>query len=288
MVDVFAEEKFSGNQLAVVLGAGGLSGESMQKIAREFNFSETTFVTGKLKRGGFGVRIFTPGQEIPFAGHPVLGTAYVIAEEVESRRVGQMALVLKAGRIPVAFAYRGKVADVLWMRQPEPVFGRSVGAASAARALGLGAKDIDTRFPVQEVSTGLPGLIVPLKSLKALKRAKVDADIYSRLVSGLDAKGILVFCPETRDNANDLSARFFAPYYGITEDPATGSANGCLAAYLLKHRYFGDGAIEARVEQGYEIKRPSLLHIKAAYKGEGIEVQVGGRVQMIARGEIIA
>src|SRR5215216_1897518 len=158
IVDVFAEEKYAGNQLAVVRGGAGLPDERLQKIALEMNYSETTFVLSEEESdGGYDVRIFTPGREVPFAGHPTLGTAYVIRHEILAEPADRVTLNLKAGRIPVTFG------EVLWMRQLPPTFGSKLDRDPAARALNLEPTDLDDRFPVQEVSTGLPAIIVPLR-----------------------------------------------------------------------------------------------------------------------------
>ncbi|MFX1487124.1 MAG: PhzF family phenazine biosynthesis protein, partial [Promethearchaeota archaeon] len=177
-------------------------------------------------------------------------------------------------------------AETLWMKQINPIFGRTFDLRVLSNVLSLDAEDIDERFPIQDVSTGVPTLIVPLKSLDALKRARTVRDKLFDLVGDIQAKTILIFCPETHKKGNDLSVRFFADYYGIPEDPATGSANGCLAGYLIKHRYFGKDSIDIRVEQGYEIGRPSLLLLRAEEDKERINVYVGGKVIMVAKGEL--
>ncbi|MHC4193018.1 MAG: PhzF family phenazine biosynthesis protein, partial [Planctomycetota bacterium] len=251
ILDVFAEEKYAGNQLSVVRDAGALSDAEMQRIAKEMNYSETTFILLEAQRdGGYDVRIFTPENELPFAGHPTLGTAYVIQQEIIKKQVEAVNLNLKVGQIPVAFNYRDGQADILWMKQIEPVFGLTIEPAPISEVLGIDRGDIDERFPIQEVSTGLFSTIVPLKTLDAVRRAKVARDKYFRLIEALQAKAILVFCPETYHPVNNLNARMFCDYYGIAEDPATGSANGCLAGYLVKYRYFGEAKIDVRVEQG--------------------------------------
>jgi trans-2,3-dihydro-3-hydroxyanthranilate isomerase len=288
IVDVFAEEKYAGNQLAVFRGAKALSDAEMQRIAKEMNFSETTFILSDEKRkGGYDVRIFTPETELPFAGHPTLGTAYVIQHEIVKEPVDEVVLNLKVGQIPVTFSYDGKHADILWMKQLNPVFDQTLDAGLISEVLSLDLRDVDERFPVQEVSTGVPCIIVPLKTLDALKRARISRDRYFEFVKDTQAKTILIFCPKTYKKENDLNVRFFADYYGVPEDPATGSGNGCLAGYLVKHRYFGKDRINIRVEQGYEIGRPSLLLLKAEEKGEEIDVYVGGKVLMVAKGEFI-
>jgi trans-2,3-dihydro-3-hydroxyanthranilate isomerase len=281
IVDVFAEEKYAGNQLAIVRGGAGLPDEGLQKMALEMNYSETAFVLSEEEtEGGYDVRIFTPGDEVPFAGHPTLGTAYVIQHEILTSPVESVTLKLKAGEIPVTFG------EVLWIRQLPPTFGAILDPALFTRTLNLETADLDDRSPVQVVSTGLPALIVPLRDLDALRRCKVDWERYTEVAG--PGKNLYVFCPESHDDGpGDLSARMFANDLGVPEDPATGSAAGCLAAYLLEHSYLGTDAVDVRVEQGYEIGRPSLLYLQAERDGEKIIVNVGGKVQMVARGELV-
>lgn len=285
IVDVFAEEKYAGNPLAVVRGAAGLSDGDLLKITREMNYSETSFIlSGEERDGGYDVRIFTPGGEVPFAGHPTLGTAYVIRDEILADPAERVVLNLKAGKIPVTFG--DAFGDVLWMRQLPPTFGPTLDPSTMARVLRLEPDDLDDRHPVQGVSTGLPAVIVPLKNLDALRRCRVDWNLYQQTPAA--GKNLYVFCPEPHENGpGDLSARMFADDLGVPEDPATGSAAGCLAGYLARHRYFGPGSIDVRVEQGYEIQRPSLLYLRAEREDDEIRVSVGGRVQMVAKGELV-
>lgn len=288
IVDVFAEEKYAGNQLAVVRGAKSLANNEMQRIAKEMNFSETTFILSDEKRkGGYDVRIFTPETELLFAGHPTLGTAYVIQQEIVKEPINKIVLNLKVGQISVIFSYSEGHVDILWMKQLRPTFGQTFDVESISQVLSLESGQINNDLPIQDVSTGVPCIIVPLKTLDALKRARISRDRYFKFVKGTQAKTVLVFCPETYKQENDLNVRFFADYHGVPEDPATGSANGCLAAYLVKHRYFGKNRINIRVEQGYEIRRPSLLLLKAQEKKDGIDVYVGGKVVMVAKGNFI-
>jgi trans-2,3-dihydro-3-hydroxyanthranilate isomerase len=287
IVDVFAEEKYAGNQLAVVRDAAALSDSQMQKITKEMNYSETTFILSEEPRdGGYDVRIFTPGAEVPFAGHPTLGTAYIIQKEIIKKPIDKVILNLKVGQIPVAFQNAGEGGNILWMKQIEPTFGEVLDGSDIARALTVNKDDIDDRFPIQEVSTGLPFIIVPLKTLDATKRSKINKDVFFKLIENTQAKMVLLFCPETYQLDNNLNVRVFCDYYGISEDPATGSGNGCLAGYLVKHRYFGTSQIDVRVEQGYEIGRPSLLYLKAQDKDGKIDVNVGGKVIMVAKGQL--
>jgi trans-2,3-dihydro-3-hydroxyanthranilate isomerase len=286
MVDVFAEQRYAGNQLAV-LRTGALADSEMQAIARETKFSETTFILSDAPvNGGYDVRIFTPAYEMPFAGHPTLGTAYVIQQHIIGAPVDQVVLNLKVGQIPVKFSYKNGQPDELWMTQRPPEFGDTASHVSVATALGVSVDDLDTRYPAQRVSTGAPFLIVPFKSRAGVVRAKVEFDALKALQDSLDVHGAFLFCGEPYDELNTFNSRMLAAgALDGPEDPATGSANGCFAAYLIEHRYLGSDSIEARVEQGYEMKRPSLLLLQAQREGDSIRVRVGGKVVPVARGE---
>lgn len=284
ITDVFCEKKYSGNQLATFLDANNLSDREMQQIAREINFSETTFVlSGKPERGGYNTRIFTPAAEVDFAGHPTLGTAFVIQKHLLKKETNRIVLNLKAGQVPVDFVGRGHNM-CLWMHQIEPMFGEILGPDRIADILSLRIDDIDTRWPVEEVSTGLPHLIVPLKSLDVLKRVCIQKDGYDSLIENTWAKIILTFCMEGYTARQKLGVRVFPIAYGIQEDPATGSGNGCLAAYLVKNGCFQSESIDLAAGQGYEIDRPSTLFLKAGIVKGKIHVSVGGRVVQVANG----
>jgi trans-2,3-dihydro-3-hydroxyanthranilate isomerase len=286
LVDVFAEEKYAGNQLAVVVDAGELSSDQMQRIANEFHFSETTFILSDTMRdGGYDVRIFTPQTELPFAGHPTLGTAFVIRHRLSEKKVDTITLNLKVGQIPVTFEKDGKSDTIIWMHQIPPTFGRIIDRRTIARVLNLEVEDVDERFPVQEVSTGIPFVITPLKNLDAVKRARTERTMQLKLAQS-GSGDILVFSPETYRKENDLNVRVFVDLLGIPEDPATGSGNGCLAAYLCRHKYFGNDKVDIRVEQGYEIRRRSLLRLKAEAQKERIDVHVGGKAILVATGKL--
>lgn len=283
IVDVFAEKKYAGNQLAVIRHAQPLSTEEMQRIANEMHFSETTFImSDKIKNGGYTVRIFTPEEELPFAGHPTIGTAYVILHEILSKPVSKVNLNLGVGQIPVTVRN-----NIFWMRQVQPTFLKTFDADAMARILGLDVEDIDGRFPIQEVSTGIPFIIVPLRSLGAIRSIVVNLKEYQALSPGPENVGILVFCPEAAEKGNDIHVRVFTKYTSVPEDPATGSGNGCLSAYLVKNRYFGEPKINIKAEQGYEMGRPSILYLNAEVKDGKYHISVGGKVVMVAKGELI-
>ncbi len=232
------------------------------------------------------MRIFTPGEEVPFAGHPTVGTAWAIRNLLTPDRPAEIRLNLKVGPIPVAFDADTEIA---WMTTQEPVFGEILEPAVLAGILGLDPKDVDNRFPVQVVSTGLPAVLIPLRALKAVQAARVRMDLLLELARINDAgKAVLVFCPETLSQESRLHVRVFAPLVNVPEDPATGSANSGLAGYLVRHRYFGEGPVDIRVEQGYEMGRPSRLYLRARQKSNGpIEVQVGGKVRLAAKGDLV-
>ncbi|MBO6700954.1 MAG: PhzF family phenazine biosynthesis protein [Pseudomonadales bacterium] len=273
ITDVFAEGPYSGNQLATLPDAADLSGEEMQKIARAFNFAETTFITGGSVEDGFDVRIFTPTEELPFAGHPTLGTSYVIRNHLLESNSKTVTLNLGIGPISVSFAEDG----VLWMAQNEPEFGEIVSHDRAALTLGLDVSDLDANFPCQMVSTGLEFLLIPLRSYEALKRSYAGPNDVSRTV--------FTFCEGGYTHSQGIQARMFATELGVSEDPATGSANGCLAAYLAEHAYLGDHVVDTCVGQGYEIARPSQLYLRSEKRSSGYNIQVGGRVNLVAVGQ---
>jgi trans-2,3-dihydro-3-hydroxyanthranilate isomerase len=290
IVDVFAEDKYAGNQLAVVFGEGvmSLSDAEMQQIAQEMNYSETSFIpSSQTEDGGYDVRIFTPQKELPFAGHPTLGTAYIIQQEIIQKPLEQVILNLGVGQIPVTWTQDEDGDEIFWMRQNNPEFYHTLEANLVAEVLGLEVSEIDPKFPIQEVSTGIPFILVPLKNLAALKKAKVNLEKYSKLMEITHSTEIFVFSPEPYSPENQISARMFAPSLGIPEDPATGSANGCLAGYLIQHSYFEKDQIDLKVEQGYEINRPSILYLKAKKVSDKIEVMVGGKVVKVAKGELL-
>lgn len=288
LTDVFGAERYSGNQLATFIDDEGLlSARDMQRIAREINFSETSFVTAReAVDGAFPVRIFTPRAEVEFAGHPTLGTAWVIREHLLQRKVARVALDVKAGRIPVEFSgqrdRRGN--ELSWMRQIAPVFGETLAPDWCAALLGLSPADIHPDWPALQVSTGFPHLVIPLRGLAGLRRARIDTRVYKPWAEGAWTRNILVFCAEAYEPGQTLAVRVFADYFGIPEDAATGSGNGCLAAYLARTRCTGADRIDIAVGQGYELQRPSELHLRAHQGPDAIEVQVGGAVIGIAQG----
>ena len=281
IVDVFAENKYEGNQLAVFIPEGKMEPTEMQKIAREMNFSETTFINSGIQdNGGYDVKIFSPDSELPFAGHPTLGTAYVIKNLLDRSESSEIKLNLPVGQIPVVFENQ-----YAWMTQNQPEFGAKVEIDRIPAILQINREDINTELPIQVVSTGLPSVIVHLNSLDAISRCKINHRAYAELLKDMGDVNLLVFTTETASPENDLNVRLFMPIPGYLEDPATGSANGNLAGYLLEHNFFNSNEINYRVEQGAFIDRPSLLKIKAKKTDDHYLIQVGGQVITVSEGK---
>jgi trans-2,3-dihydro-3-hydroxyanthranilate isomerase len=256
----------------------------MQAIARELNLSETAFVLHDTARdGAHDVRIFTPAKELPYAGHPTLGTAFVIRAALLDDSVAQLVLRLGIGLVQVRFAADGLV----WLTTPRATFGVAPDPSAVAAALGLPVEALDSRLPLEVATTGEHQLLVPVRDLAALRACRVDSRAYQRLREAGAPASLYVFTRETRDPRSHFSVRLFAPDAGVPEDPATGSAAGWLGAYLARHGVLGTGDFDARVEQGHEIGRPSLLHVRARGAGDSLEISVGGRVIQIARGELL-
>lgn len=268
VVDVFAETQLAGNPLAVVDNAAELSAEQMQAIALEMNFSETTFITAR-SDGAASVRIFTPDSELPFAGHPTLGTAWVLAGDE-----GRIVLDLKLGRVPVEFS-----DGIGWMVPPEVNFNGALPASAGAELIGLNEGDLAPDLPVELLEVGPQFVLVPVRQLSCLKRAKLNEQVHAALLAqGVPARCVFVVSLEPYETASDFAARMFFDSGGIREDPATGSANTAFAAYLRKHRGHLGRVV---VDQGVEMNRPSRLYLDVAET-----IVVGGRVQPVLVGEL--
>jgi trans-2,3-dihydro-3-hydroxyanthranilate isomerase len=288
VVDVFAEQPYAGNPLAVVLGTDGLDDDAMQRIAAETNYSETTFVAPTPEAdGGWRVRIFTPAREIAFAGHPILGTAWAIRRHLGLAGGRPVQLNLAVGAVPVSFETTAADGEVAWFRAPPVTLGATCARAAMAAALGLAEADIVADHPVQCCSAGVSAMLVPLVGLDALGRARLDLDAHAPLAAGGLPRLTYLFCRETRRPGNDLCARFFFEAHGVREDPATGNAAAFLGAYLLQHRVFGGGDLDLRIEQGHELRRPSLVRLRARRGPAGDEILVGGGVVATLRGELL-
>lgn len=279
IVDCFAEEKYQGNELLVVMADRPVSDEEQQKIAREINFSETTFIlSGKQDNGGYDVRIWTPNVgEVPFAGHPTLGTAYIIHKVLEKGSSTEIKLNLKAGQIPVKVT-----EDGLIMRQNQPEFGAEIDRNIIADIFGIEVDDIREDLPVEWVSTGLEAVIIPLKHRDTLRKLACDKEKFNAYVK----KYPTCYCNHLF--FVDMQNRSFAArclMEDFVEDPATGSANGDLAGYFMKHDYFNSKDVFYTVVQGEDMDRKSVLHIHAVLNEGVYTIEVGGNVYIVASGE---
>lgn len=288
IVDVFAESAYQGNPLAVVVYSDPIPDEIMQKIALETNYSETTFVNlAGNETNQFHARIFTPSKEIAFAGHPILGTAWILRNYVSTRKLNQLFLNIGVGRIAVRFGLTPDNEEAVWFRAPPVSFGETCDPEKIAEALGLSKDDIDANFPVQHVTANTSAMIVPLCSLDALQRSKLNLDAYKPLAERGFPPLTYLFCRQTYHDYNDLCARFFFDAHGVREDPATGNGAAFLGYYLLKYRYFGNSRISLRIEQGYQVRRPSLILLHAKEDDDGPEIDIGGTVVPVVRGELV-
>lgn len=297
-VDVFTDVAFGGNPLAVFPDAEGLTSQEMQKLAREMNLSETTFVLPpEAPDADFKVRIFTPAAELPFAGHPVVGTHWVLARLGRvhlEEPVTQVRFELGVGVLPADLEVAdGRVQRVV-ITNDTPKFMRVVeDVTELAAGLGIPTEAIaNTELPVQIVSTGVPALIVPVRSLGDVQALDVGTMNVGALRHACEAVGsdiTLPFTFETELPEATVHVRMFAPGLGVPEDPATGSANGCLGAYLVHHQavVLSEGTNHFISEQGAEMGRPSTLHLLVDWSGgEVTKVRVGGQVVPVAEGTV--
>jgi len=283
-LDVFSSRPFEGNPLAVFPDGRGLTDQQMQAIAREMNLSETTFVLPRDARAeeerGVRVRIFTVQEELPFAGHPTLGTAFVLRGAAGRN---ELALDLNVGKVTVRFEEKPGEPVFGEMTQKDPEFGAIHDRDAIANAAGLRVSDINSSLPIQTVSTGVPFTIVPLAGLGAMRELNVNLKSAADYLERSGGKFIYFVSRETVDPTARLHARMMF-YNG--EDPATGSAAGCAAAWMVAH---GVARPEERVliEQGIEMHRPSCIFVRAAREGDRVvNVRVGGNAVEILRGEI--
>jgi trans-2,3-dihydro-3-hydroxyanthranilate isomerase len=290
--DVFTGAPLLGNPLAVFTGARGLDAALMQAVAREMNFSESTFILPAEQPGtGVRMRIFTPAGELPIAGHPVIGSTFALAHAgVIPPGAARFVFGLNLGPVPVDLEWDAGRVRFVWMTQPNPVFRPPVAdRAAVAGALGLMAGDLAPDLPIQEVSCGVPYLLVPLRDAVTVDRAVCDAAAWGRLGArvGSDAP-LFVFTLLDEGGIDTVHSRMFAPGFGIAEDPATGSASGPLGCYLVERRLVsGDAASRIVSRQGVAMGRASRIHVAIAGGPGAIrEVKVGGEAVLAGRGEL--
>lgn len=291
--DVFTDRPFEGNQLAVFPEPRGLSDGLMQTITREMNFSECTFIFPAGRGGDVRMRIFTPNEELPIAGHPVIGSTFALAAEGRLAH-GRTDFVfeLGVGPTPVSLDWSDRGLDFAWMTQPLPAFGATVeNRAALAAAAGIDEREL-AEYPAQVVSCGVPYLIVPIASRAAVDSVSIERKALVRVLreAGLKETPVFLFTPDRTGSSGDetVYSRMIAPGFGIAEDPATGSASGPLGCYLLRHRMVTPDAARAVLSlQGVAMQRPSRIHIAIdSADGDVTAVRVGGKAVMVGHGEI--
>jgi trans-2,3-dihydro-3-hydroxyanthranilate isomerase len=292
-LDVFTSQPFEGNQLAVFPDPGELSADTMQRIAREMAFSESTFIYPAEKGGDARMRIFTPGAELPMAGHPTIGSTFALAiEGTIPRGRDEFIFELGVGPTPVALEWEKNGLSFAWMTQPLPTFGTVIGdRAAMAAALGMEEQSLAQRLPIQVVSCGVPFLFVPIATRKAVDAVAIDRRALVRAceAAAIDELPVFLFTTETGADEATVYSRMLAPGFGIVEDPATGGASGPLGSYLLHHGVVSPAAAgEILSLQGAAMGRPSRIHIAIEGQPDRIaRVRVGGRSVLIGRGELM-
>jgi trans-2,3-dihydro-3-hydroxyanthranilate isomerase len=295
-LDVFTQRALTGNPLAVFTDARGLSDNEMQSLAREMNLSETTFILPREAvieaRDGKKVRIFTVDEELPFAGHPTLGTALFLhaLDASDPARSNEIVLDLAVGKIPVRFKNQAnsrseRVDGQVFgeMRQRDPEFGTTLSRDEVARVIGIAVDEIAAEWPIEVVSTGLAVAIVPFRSLQTLANLKFTFGQAAEFLEGTGGRFFYFLCPERRQDRLEVRARMM--FYG-GEDPATGSAAGCAASWLVRHE-IAKSDEQVLIRQGVEIRRPSEMYVRATREGERVfNVRVGGYAVEVLRGTV--
>ena len=288
LMDVFTEQPFSGNQLAIFPDGHLIPEEYMPLLAKELNLSESVFILPTQNHEAqYRMRIFTPGMELPTAGHPTIGTALYLARNLDHAPKGHLELLLEQpiGLIKVELEIKNNQAYKATMYQPLPDFGQIFeDRDQMASLLGLTESDL-MDYPIQIISCGVPYLIIPVKDLATVRRIGFRLDVFQELSTETNGAFVYAFTTETEESKNDLHGRMFAPEAGILEDPATGSANGPLGCYVQHYQIKKSPFLS---EQGYEMGRPSLLYvdISTAKDGSIDAVKVGGQAVFTGRGEI--
>ena len=292
-LDVFTSTPFEGNQLAVFPDPGELSTATMQSIAREMAFSESTFIYPAEKGGDVRMRIFTPGEELPMAGHPTIGSTFALAIEGTIAR-GREGFVfeLGVGPTPVSLEWDAKGLSFAWMTQPLPTFGTVIEDRSAlAAAAGIGETALAAALPIQVVSCGVPFLFVPVSTRVAVDEVAIDRRALVRVcqAAGINELPVFLFTTESGGDEATVYSRMLAPGFGIVEDPATGGASGPLGCYLLHHHLVAPAAAGKILSlQGAAMGRPSKIHIAIDGQPDSItRVRVGGRSVLVGRGELL-
>ena len=284
LLDVFAEQAYCGNPLAVIATAEPLPEATMQKIAAEMNFSETTFVANSADAGGgYATRVFTPVREIAFTGHPIIGTAWVVGRFLLESTPEQVFLNLGLGQITVDFELDSSGKELCCFSAPTMTLGEEIEPQAIAKALGLMLEDIDTSTPVQVISAETGAIVVPLRNLDALNRARLNLDNFDELARRGHPPLTYLFCNETGRDSSDYSVRFFFEAGEVREDPATGNGAAFFGTYLRHHLHLDSGETQLCIEQGEQLQRPSLIHLQINPQ----RVRVGGSVVATVSGELL-
>ncbi len=294
IVDVFANNKYQGNQLAVFIDFENLVGDiEMQEIAKELNFAEITFIKDQNANEHYRVRIFTPEHEVPFAGHPSLGTSYIIAKFIMPKPKPTLVLQLAHANIHIKIKEPENVDNsIIDMQQTQPEFREFFTHKEIAEELEISLNDLNTDLPVQEISTGLPYIIIPIQSLKAMENINFKYETiktflekrfkYKTNSSTGHSTSLFFFANQTYEANSHYNTRMILLENNkLSEDAATGSANGCFLAYLLK---YVSNPLQATVEQGFQMNRPSHIYLNGTVVNEHYEINVGGKVKLIAAG----
>lgn len=278
IVDVFAEEKYAGNQLAVFMDAKGLDSEMMQKIAREINFAESTFITSiQPEKSSAEIRIFTAEHEMKFAGHPIIGTSWVLMNKVFENQPRDLKLTVPIGEIPIQ-----QSGDLVWLQAAQPQFLDVFPKEGLLSFSNLSLSDFDAEFPVQEVTTGSAFVIVPLKSKKALENLNLELNKMKEWLlfhCKTNHRALYFYC---FDEGKLYSRMLYIESNQIMEDAATGSASTCLQAFLLKYH---SPEVKTVNHQGDFINRPSRIYFDGKMSGDYFDIKIGGKTQFIAKGE---
>jgi PhzF family phenazine biosynthesis protein len=291
-IDVFTTEPFTGNPAGVVLDATNLTDEQMQAIALEMNLSETTFVLpATVPNADYRVRFFSPRSELPFAGHPTLATVLAVIEEgqVFQKEIPQLVLQeCGIGVVPVVVEQQqGNHLFFLMDQAPPHWISMDISKLECAAMLGCENDEI-IDIPVAIVSTGVPWLIIPLKSLQNIQALKPDMGLIEQTCKEFGAYGVTTFCLNAGQHKHQVHARSFAPGAGVSEDPVCGTGNGSIAAYIAQHGLIQGQRFEYVAEQGIEIGRPGLVTVKAQLDSDGMwKIQIGGQAIKILEGELL-
>ena len=293
LVDVFTDRPFGGNQLAVFTNGSGISSETMQSLAKELNLSETTFVLPPVDPANdYRVRIFAPAVELPMAGHPTIGTSFILAKDNvpgPPEQITTLRLEEGVGTIRVNIEWQDGHPAFIEMNQPLPTFGsRFTDARVIADMLSVETEAItDTGLPLEVVSCGVPILFVPLRDLQAARSIRFRLDVWERVLRDFETPNVFAFTMETEVKGSTVHSRAFVPASGIFEDPGTGGASGPLGCYLVRHKVLGPARkVEFQSEQGLEIGRPSFIKIRIEQNEEGdiSAVGVGGQCHFMGKG----